>query len=127
MNVLENRVLNITENDIMFETDIDILNEWLLSIRIQIQLAKDSILEANLRYNSNEDVDSKWYRKLVGYKRILTVLELKIANQIRIVKAENNKNASKTNDRILIEEFKKQLSNEEFIRIVNIAKDKYIK
>lgn len=122
MEALRNEELNFTENDVQFEYDLEVLHEWLLGTEQQIQMAKNSILKAKLAHQEGEEVDSEWYGRLKGYKGVIVVLKMKIIDRIRILKKEQKENRKISNDEILIDEFRKQLSKDEFNRIANIAK-----
>jgi hypothetical protein len=126
MEILRNEELNFTENDIQFENDLEVLQEWLLGTEQQIQIAKNTILNAKLAHQRGEEVNSEWFGKLKGYRGVIVVLKMKIIDRIRILKKEHKENVKLTNDEILIAEFKKQLSKAEFKRISDIAKVNFI-
>lgn len=129
MELLRNEELNITENDVLFESDLEILQDWLSNVEQQIQVAKSKITKSKLAYLNGEDVNHEWFGRLKGYKGALNIFRLKLIDRIRILKKEEkDKNILKSDNfnRLLIREIKNEIGDEEFYRIENQLKAKLI-
>lgn len=90
--MLENKILNITSEDVLKETNIDTLLEWRRTLLQSINEMKSRlfILKTELETDTSEELKSKYIRTSDARKYNLAFVDV-INQQIRVIRGTNLK------------------------------------